>query len=165
LKKTANTAHRFLGKYRLLVSLSRTTVDEYAEAQSTAHAITSVIGDEGGGSPSRDKMADAAIRMLEHADSVEARSRELDEAWGARLKVIEAVAGRHPLWGDVLDCLYVRGMSVSETGAWLAKDRQHPYERTSLYRLRERALEKAYEEIERLGLLDGFCDDEEEEYE
>ena len=163
MKKTASIAHRCLGKYRLLVSLSRSSVDEYASAQSAAHAITAVLGDDGGGSPSRDKMADAAIRMLEHAEAVERGTHGLTEAWEERKAVIEAVADRHPLWGDVLDCLYVRGLTVAETGAWLAKDRRHPYERTSLYRLRERALEKAYEEMERLGLTDGAEPEQEED--
>lgn len=159
MKKTAIIAHRYLGKYGLLVRLSRSSIDEYAEAQSQAHSITSVLGGEGGRSPSRDAMQNAAIRMMQHADALDAGGDDLTRAWEDRNRVILAVSGMHPLWGDVLECLYVRGLSVSEMGKWLAKDRCHPYERTSLYRLRERALEKAYEAMVELGIPD-----EEEEH-
>ena len=148
-------ANRYLGQYRLLVRMHRSSVDEYAEAQSQAHSITSVLGGEGGGSPSRDSMQNAAIRMIELAEAMDAATRELEAAWERRNEVILAVGGMHPLWADVLECLYVRGMSVSEMGRWLASDRNHPYERTSLYRLRERALEKAYDAMAELGVLEG----------
>lgn len=152
MKKTAMIANRYLGKYRLLVRLSRSSIDEYAEAESQAHSITSVIGNEGGGSPSRDAMQNAAIRMIEHAEHLDAAGDELTRAWEERKRVVLAVAGKHPLWGDVLECLYVRGMTIAELREWLTRDRNHPYERTSVYRLRERALEKAYEAMVELGV-------------
>lgn len=159
MKKTAMIANKYLGQYRLLVRLSRSSIDEYAAAESQAHSITSIIGKEGGGgSPSRDSMQNAAIRMIEHAEYLDSAGDALTRAWEERNEVICAVGNKHPLWADVLECLYVRGMSVSEMGRWLASDRNHPYERTSLYRLRERALEKAYEAMEELGILDEGVD-------
>lgn len=146
-------AKKFLQSYRVTMAQAQHIVDDYAAAQSVAHSITSVIGGCGGcWSPSGEKMADAAVEMVSHADSLMLRRSALTQMCAQRDEVIREVAARNQLLGEVLNLIYVDGMRPCEVQRVLERDRRHPYSQSSIYRLRDRALEKAHEVMEEKGL-------------
>ena len=153
MKTEAKKAKEFLRNYRLKVRMVRSAATEYSMASSTAHMITACAGDMGGGgSHSQQKMADAAVRMLDHADDIAASVAALTEEYELRRKVIERTGEKNALWGEVLHRVYVDGLTIPELHRFLERDRSHPYDRSSVYRLHDRALEKAYEVMVEMGL-------------
>lgn len=142
-------ASKYLQRYSLLKKAARKAAKDYANAYDDAHRITSCFGNErGGGSPSIDKMADAAVAMLEHSDHINVKSGEWNAAYEERQELVFKVADKNHLLGEVLQCVYIDGMTMKELGRYLERDRSHPYARSSLYRLRDKALERAYDIIE-----------------
>lgn len=154
MKTEAKKAKEFLRNYRLKVRMVRSAATEYSEASSAAHMITACAGNDGGssGSHSQQKMADAAVRMLDHADDIAASVAKLTQEYELRKEVIEEVGTRNALWGEVLHRVYVDGLTIPELHHYLERDRSHPYDRSSVYRLHDRALEKAYEVMVEMGL-------------
>lgn len=149
----AKKARDFLRNYRLMVRMVRSSATEYSEASSTAYMVTACAGDGGGGgSHSQQKMEAAAVRMLDHADDIAASTSKMTDAYESRNRVIERTSELNPLWGEVLRSVYVDGLTMAELQRHLERDRSHPYDRSSVYRLHERALEKAYGVMEEMGL-------------
>lgn len=150
-------AHRFLNSYRTRKKFIDAAADEYAAALSSAVRVTAAVGDMGGSSPSpsASKMTDAADQMLAAAERVEAELADMAREIARRNEVILAVAERNSLWGDVLEMFYVEGLSGIEICHFLARDRRHPYHRSAVYRLRERALGVAYQEMTERGYGEG----------
>ena len=61
------------------------------------------------------------------------------------------VAERNCLHGEILQCLYIEGLSCAECRRWLARDRRHEYAASSIYKLRDRALDRAFDAMVELG--------------
>lgn len=141
-------ARNFLQSYDVTLRQLKSCAQDYARAQSAAHNVTATLGDGFGGSPSSDKMADAAVDCMEIGDSLDGiESPKLYALISQRNEVVRAVAARNALMGDILQCMYIERMTVKETMRYLERDRNHPYATSSIYRLRDRALEAAYREM------------------
>lgn len=144
-------AKQWMQQYAAIVSAASGTAEAYARAQSTAARITATFGESGGSGPSQDRMQEAALEMLRHAEDLEVERGRLTEAAAARIEVVRRLAARNALWGEILSMLYLEGMSCQEARRALARDRRHPYERSAVYKLRDRALEKAWAVVCEMG--------------
>ncbi|HIW77072.1 MULTISPECIES: hypothetical protein [Gordonibacter] len=113
--------------------------------------MSSVAGVPGSRSSSQDKMAEAAIEMMRHAEHIKVDSSVLNTERDMRQNVVFAVCDKNALWGDVLQLVYIDGLSIPELHREL-DSRGKPFARSSVYRLHERALEKAYEAMIELGV-------------
>lgn len=155
MNERASRAREYLNTYRSNMRLAVRAERDYINASSRAYAITSAIGgDVGGRSHSQEKMADAAAEMVDCADALLSitQARHIAE-YQNRNDVIVEVGARNRLLGEVLECVYAEGMTIPEVAKWLADDRRHPYSRTSVYRLHEKALEAACDVMDERGLM------------
>ena len=75
----------------------------------------------------------------------------LPRLYTARSDVIAAVAERNQLWGEVLEMVHVEGMRICDVRRFIEHDRRHAISEGAVYKLYYRALEKAFDEMERLG--------------
>ena len=148
-------AAAFLGTYRAAAAQARAAASDYADACGAALAMSAAAGEGGHGSFSADKMEEAAIDMMEHADAALAAAARLTEMRDLRDEVILAVAARSPLLGEVLQMIYADGMRAAEASRELAAARGHAYAQSSVYKLRDRALSIAWEEMRERGVASG----------
>lgn len=140
MNDNAREARDFLLGYRTRLSAVESAANDYANADTLAHSLTAGYGGTpSGGSPSRDKMADAAASMMDHADAILANCDDLTGEYLERTRVIVAVGDVSPLLGDILRMVYVDGKRIGEVQKELSKSGE-PYSRSSIYRLHERAL-------------------------
>ncbi|MCI8425668.1 MAG: hypothetical protein HFJ72_08445 [Adlercreutzia sp.] len=152
MNERQRNAHNFLRTYRLAVRQVDDLVDAYAAAQSRALRITAALGEGGGASsPSEGRFQNAANEMMELADRLDAQAEQLADQFSRQLEVIRAVSERNVLWGEILEMLYVEGLSCAEAQRWLARDRRHEYALSSIYKLRDRALDRAWDAVIELG--------------
>lgn len=152
MMESQRRAKSFLQSYGVLVMQQRRAADEYARAADLANHIGACAGSPGGSGGSSDKVADAAIAMMEAAESIKADSLELSRMRSDRDEVVRRVAADNWLWGEVLQLVCVEGMTGSEAARHLARDRRHPYSPSAVYKLRDRALEKAYGHMLDMGI-------------
>ncbi len=152
MRESQRRAKAFLQSYGVLVMQQRRAADEYARAADLAHHIGACAGSSGGGGGSSDKVADAAVAMLEAAEAIKDDLRELSDMRSLRDEVVRRVAADNWLWGEVLQLVCVEGMTGSEAARHLARDRRHPYSPSAVYKLRDRALEKAYGHMLEMGV-------------
>lgn len=146
-------AHDYLGSYRCRRRMLHAAADEYARAVSAAEHITAAVGDTGpSASPSASRMTDAADSMLECADRAAVDSDGMSASLAERDSVISAVADRNPLCGEVLEMFYKEELPVAKIQLYLASDRRHPYARSSVYRLLDRARTVAAEVMREIGV-------------
>ncbi|WP_417176656.1 hypothetical protein [Adlercreutzia equolifaciens] len=145
-------AHQWLRTYQITVHQVDSLVDAYAAAQSRAMAITAAVGEGGGSSsPSEGRFQNAANEMLELSEKLSVQADELAGQYERQLEVVRAVAERNCLHGEILQCLYIEGLSCAECRRWLARDRRHEYAASSIYKLRDRALDRAFDAMVELG--------------
>ena len=146
-------AHDYLKSYCCRRRMLHAAADEYARAVSTAEHITAAVGDSGPSpSPSASKMTDAADSMLECADRAAAESDGMAALLAERDAVISAVADRNPLCGEILEMYYKEELPVAKIRIYLAADRCHPYARSSVYRLLDRARTMAFQAMRDMGV-------------
>lgn len=150
-KAKAARARAFLQSYDFAIRAAERAADDYARAHSAAARMTATFNGASGSGPSQDRMQDAAIEMMRHADDLAIERDDLTRMHRQRAEVIRRVSERNALWGEVLAMLYMEGMTCEQCRAALARDRRHPYARSAVYKLRDRALEKACDAMEELG--------------
>lgn len=133
-------AHDFLCGYRIRVDALKQAERDYQAANSMAHSMIAKYGDgSGGGSYSKDKMADAATAMVDHADAIHEAMGVMTEEYRKRLHVILGVGDIDPILGGVLRMIYMEGWQPSEIKAINGR----AYSRSSVYRIIEEALDAA----------------------
>ena len=116
-------ARAYLRSYRVIVAQAEKCLEDYERAYDRAHKVTATLGECPGGGPSSDKVSEGAVEMLRHADELKVEHDRLTGLYRRRNEVIEAVAERNQLWGEVLSMVHVEGMKVSDvrrftTGRW-----------------------------------------------
>lgn len=148
------SAKCWLQQYRALVDAASATAEDYARAHSAANRITATFGDGGGSGPSQDRMQEAALEMIAHAESLSVEAARLTRMHRSRVEVVRKVSEKNVLWGEILSMIYLEGMSCQDALRTLSRDRGHRYERSAIYKLRDRALGKAWAVIVEEGLVD-----------
>lgn len=113
--------------------------------------MTAGFGAPCGNGGTTDKVAQGAIEMMGHADDLMVERDRLTRLYTARSDVIAAVAERNQLWGEVLEMVHVEGMRICDVRRFIEHDRRHAISEGAVYKLYYRALEKAFDEMERLG--------------
>lgn len=157
-------ARAYLRSYRVMVAQAEKCMEDYERAYDRAHKVTATLGECPGGGPSSDKVSEGAVEMLRHADELKVEHDRLTRLYRRRNEVIEAVAERNQLWGEVLSMVHVEGMKVSDVRRFLERDRRHIVSQSAAYQLYYRALEKAYDEAVSMGVRfsEGVMEDLEE---
>lgn len=144
-------AKAYLSSYLVLVSQAERAYEDYERAYSRACRMTAGFGAPCGNGGTTDKVAQGAIEMMGHADDLMVERDRLTRLYTARSDVIAAVAERNQLWGEVLEMVHVEGMRICDVRRFIEHDRRHAISEGAVYKLYYRALEKAFDEMERLG--------------
>ena len=144
-------AKAYLSSYLVLVSQAERAHEDYERAYSRACRMTAGFGAPCGNGGTTDKVAQGAIEMMGHADDLMVERDRLTRLYTARSDVIAAVAERNQLWGEVLEMVHVEGMRICDVRRFIEHDRRHAISEGAVYKLYYRALEKAFDEMERLG--------------
>ena len=155
-------AKAYLSSYLVLVSQAERAYEDYERAYSRACRMTAGFGAPCGNGgtadiaenvPDLDVMDSEALLAFvrERQIGLVVIGPEAPRLYTARSDVIAAVAERNQLWGEVLEMVHVEGMRICDVRRFIEHDRRHAISEGAVYKLYYRALEKAFDEMERLG--------------